>query len=188
VEAVETTEVKEAVGQDINLEASHVQYTGYKQLGDKHTGKLFFSGATVDRDDNDLEGGRFVIDINSLTNEDLEGDAKGNFVGHMKSADFLEAEKYPTAAFEITSVEQADSGSDHSHVVNGNMTIKDVTKEISFPANISAGDDGLAFSGSLEINRTDYNMKWGSKNFVKDLAANRIVKDLFDMDFHIVMN
>jgi len=177
-----------SLGQEINLEESYVQYTGYKNVGSMHTGKLLFSQGELSMDDGAIAGGNFTIEIESLTNEDLKGGGRDKFLKHMKSGDFLEAETYPTAHFEISTLSQTEAGIEHSHEVTGQMTIKDVTKEVSFPANIVIDDNGILFTGFLEIDRTEFNMKWGSKNFVKNLAANRVIKDSFDLSFHIQSN
>jgi len=134
--------------------------------------------------DGNLVGGSFTIDINSLTNEDLKGKMKTNFTNHMKSGDFLEAEEYPTAQFEITNVLLGSDEDEANYTLEGNLTIKDVTKVITIPAHFN----GTSLKADIQINRTDYNMKWGSKNFVKNLAANRVVKDKFKLEISIDLN
>ncbi|MBX2844658.1 MAG: YceI family protein, partial [Saprospiraceae bacterium] len=156
---------------NIDLEASYVKYTGYKQVGSKHYGKLFFQSGQLELTDGQLSGGSFVVDMNSMTNDDIKN-FKGKFLKHMKSDDFFAVAKYPTASFTISSVEEGDDG--FSHVINGAMTIKDITKNIAVPANIKINGESVSIEGSAKIDRTDFGIKYGSGNFFKELTANKV--------------
>src|SRR6218665_270918 len=88
----------------------------------KTVDSLATTGTAYNIDSTTLTGGSFIIDINSLNNLDLANDAKqkGGLEGHLKSADFFDVAKFPTAKFEITSVEayQADSSSKMKDATN----------------------------------------------------------------------
>jgi len=74
---------------------------------------------------------------------------------HAMAADFLDAEKYPTIRFASNTVTPTEKG----FVANGNLTIKDVTREIAIPFTFDgAGDEGV-FRGQFELNRSDYNLE-----------------------------
>src|SRR6218665_1116910 len=98
-----------------------VTWTGSKPTG-SHTGTFKVTEGSLLANNNALTGGSFIIDINSLNNLDLANDAKqkGGLEGHLKSADFFDVAKFPTAKFEITSVEayQADSSSKMKDATN----------------------------------------------------------------------
>lgn len=82
------------------------------------------------------------------------------FDDHLKSADFFDVENYPDIVFESTSV---DIGPGGTGTVTGNLTIKDITREISFDGRInkigqhfSSGKDMFGISGTGSLRRSDY--------------------------------
>lgn len=85
--------------------------------------------------------------------------------GHLQSADFFDAATFPKITFASTSVK--DSGSDKL-VVDGNLTIKDVTKPISITFEYTGtatdpfGNARFGFEGEAEINRKDYGLTWNA--------------------------
>lgn len=137
-----------------------IQWTGSKPSG-KHEGIFKINEGTLLVKNNSLSGGNFIINMQSLTNLDLAANAenKGKLEGHLKSPDFFDVEKYPTAKFEITSVEPytADSSTklkDATHLIKGNLTLKDSTKNISFPAKITIDANTAVASADFNIDRT----------------------------------
>ncbi|RYD70038.1 MAG: YceI family protein, partial [Sphingobacteriales bacterium] len=102
----ETQAVTNAAGTSYALDTTTtITWTGAKPTG-AHSGTFKVTEGSLLINENNLVGGGFTIDINSLNNTDLAGDAdsKGKLEGHLKSADFFDVAKYPTAKFEITSV------------------------------------------------------------------------------------
>src|SRR5690554_1672497 len=84
----------------LDTKASHIQWKGTKVTGE-HFGKLYYKEGKLEVVDGKIKGGEFVVDINTLTVEDLEGEWAQKFLDHMKSNDFFEIEKYPTAKLVI---------------------------------------------------------------------------------------
>lgn len=163
----ETQEVKTSDGSAYTLDsATTISWTGFKPTG-KHNGVFKVSEGSLLVKDNLLTGGSFTIDIKSLVNHDLATDAenKGKLEGHLKSPDFFDVAKYPTAKFEITSVEPlaSDSSSlvkDATHLIKGNLTLKDSTKNISFPAKITVDGNTAAAFADFNIDRTLWGMNY----------------------------
>lgn len=98
----------------------------------------------------------FSIDVNSINTDNERRDT------HLKSDDFFNAEKYPTIKFESTSM-QLVSG--NKYKLNGNLTIRDITKPVTFDVTYGgqlAGQRGTkaGFKATTTINRFDYNLKW----------------------------
>ena len=98
----------------------------------------------------------FTIDVNSI-NTDNENRDK-----HLKSPDFFDAEKFPTIKFESTSMQSLGN---NKYKLNGNLTVKDVTKPVTFDVTYGgsiAGQRGTkaGFKATTTINRFDYNLKW----------------------------
>ena len=183
----ETSEAKEVVEASENASLynadatkSVIHWTGSKPAG-KHTGTLhLFSGsiAVVNRD---VQSGEFVINMNSLTNTDMDGDGKASLESHLKGLeddskkDFFNVTDYPTAKFELTNV----TGEGGKVMVNGNLTIKNITQNIEFPATVSfPGDTMFLKSDSFTIDRTKWGVNFMSKTIFSDLKDKFIDDDI----------
>jgi len=158
-----------------------ITWTGFKPTG-QHEGTFKVSEGSLLVNNNTLSGGSFTIDINSLNNLDLANDAKqkAGLEGHLKSPDFFNAEKYPTAKFEITSVEPyvADSSSktkDATHLIKGNLTLKDSTKNIAFPAKVTVDANTVAAFADFNIDRTLWGMNYKGPNNPQDWVISKEV-------------
>lgn len=141
-----------------------------------HQGKIKLQDGVLKVRDNELIGGTVTIDMNTLSVTDLEGDRQAKLEGHLKNDDFFSVPTFPTASFEIASVSPVDTINGATHLIAGNLQIKDITKSVSFPANIRfVGDAILATSQPFMINRTEWgvNYRSGLLGTVKD----RIIDD-----------
>lgn len=162
-EEAQVTEQQEAAASTgstfkVNTETSVVKWIGASPVK-QHDGTFKISEGTLTVTDNNLTAGSFVIDVASLTDNDLEGEYKTKLETHLKSADFLEAEKYPSAKFEITSVEAAAEG-ENTHKISGNLTMKDSTKNITFPAKISVTEAEVSATANFNIDRSQWNISY----------------------------
>lgn len=184
----ETQEVKTAEGSAYTLDSTTtISWTGFKPTG-KHNGIFNVSEGSLLVKDNILTGGNFTIDIKSLVNHDMATDAenKGKLEGHLKSPDFFDVAKYPTAKFVITSVESyvADSSSvlkDATHLIKGNLTLKDSTKNISFPAKITVDGNSAAAFADFNIDRTLWGMNYKGPENPQDWIISKEVNIKFSI-------
>ncbi len=140
---------------------SKAEWKGFKVVksdNTSHIGTLKFESGEVTVKDNKLESGQFVIDMTSIENEDLkDAESNGKLLGHLKSADFFDVEKFPTASFEITKISEAPSGSDYNTVLDGNLTLKGITKPAVFSANVKIKDGELTIATEpKDINRDEF--------------------------------
>lgn len=140
---------------------SKAEWKGFKVVksdNTSHIGTLKFESGEVTVKDNKLESGQFVIDMNSIINEDLkEEDGNGKLIGHLKSADFFDTEKFPTASFEITKISEAPAGGDYNTILDGNLTLKGITKPATFNANVKLKDGELSIATEpKDINRDEF--------------------------------
>ncbi|MEO6405648.1 MAG: YceI family protein [Ferruginibacter sp.] len=161
--------------------SSSLSWTASKPTG-KHTGNFNIKEGNVVVNDATISAGNFVIDITSLTDVDLSSDPenKGKLEGHLKSPDFFDITKYPTANFSITSVEPyiADStnqASGYTHLIKGNLTLKDSTKNISFPAKVTIDSRSLVASADFNIDRTSWGMNYKGPNNPQDWFISKTV-------------
>ncbi|MBK6993973.1 MAG: YceI family protein [Lewinellaceae bacterium] len=161
----------------VDTQNSVVVWTGYKVTG-KHTGTVKIKNGTLTTDGGMLTGGSFDIDVNSITCTDLEGEYAGKLVGHLKSDDFLGAASYPTASFVITKAIPQDTKGNYK--ILGNLTIKGTTKEVKFFANVAEANGMVNASGKITIDRSEFNMKYGSGSFFDGLG-DKTIYDEFDL-------
>ena len=167
---------------NLDLTASVMTWKGTKPTG-SHDGTVAFKSGGMVVEDNVLKSGEFVIDMNTIKNLDMEGsDGAGKIVKHLKAPDFFDVEVYPTSKFVITSVLEVEG----RLAVTGNLTIKDVTKNITIPATISTTDGKTTFKSEVfNIDRADFNVKYGSKRWIEGLK-DKFIDDLVEMSFTVV--
>lgn len=166
----------------VDTQSSTVVWTGYKVTG-KHTGTVKIKNGSLTTDNGVITGGSFDIDINSITCTDLEGEWAGKLVGHLKSDDFLGAATYPTASFVITKAIPQDTKGNYKIV--GNLTIKGTTKEVKFFANAAEANGMVNASGKITIDRSEFNMRYGSGSFFDGLG-DKTIYDEFDLQVSLV--
>jgi polyisoprenoid-binding protein YceI len=131
-----------------------------------------------------LTGGSFEVDMTALLVTDLEGEWKEKLEGHLKSEDFFGIEKYPTAKFVVTKV--APKGTPGDYKVYGDLTIKETTEPIAFYANITEEDGVKVATADLEIDRSKYNVRYGSGSFFSGLG-DKTIYDEFDLQVKLVV-
>ena len=161
-EVLTTTNGQIYVIDTMNSKAEWKGFKVVKSNNTSHIGTLKFESGEVTVKDNKLESGQFVIDMNSIANEDLkETDGNAKIIGHLKSADFFDVEKFPTASYEITKITEAPAGSDYNTVLDGNLTLKGITKPATFNANVKIKDGELSIATEpKDINRDEFGIKF----------------------------
>lgn len=170
----------------IDIAQSIVEWHGKKVTG-QHNGTVKVSEGNVYVKDNKVIGGTVKVDIRTLENSDLasDTDSKKKLEGHLKSDDFFNAEKYPFTTFVINSVEESNDPSKPKYIVKGNMTIRDITKGVSFPANIDINGNTVTADINADIDRTDFGLKYGSGKFFEGLG-DKAISDFFNLKIKIV--
>jgi len=170
----------------LDMTSSTVAWHGKKVTGE-HNGTIAFKSGEFGVDNEKITAGKFEIDMNSIVNLDLADEATNKkLVDHLKSDDFFMVSTFPTSKFEITKVEPMNDATkpDFNHTVTGNLTIRDVTKSISFPANLKIEGDVLKANADFDIDRTDFGLKYGSGKFFKDIG-DKMIYDNFNLKINI---
>ena len=166
---------KETVTYNVNTEQSEINWKGEKVTGE-HIGTIALQEGALTLEDGALTGGSFTIDMNSITNSDLEGENKGKLEGHLKSDDFFGVATYPTATLTITSVEPQG---ENQYEVTGDLTIKEKTHEITFPATVTAQGNQITAEADITVNRAKYDVRYGSDSFFDNLGDKVIYDDFY---------
>lgn len=179
--AAEQVAEQAGVSFTIDSVSSILKWTGYHKGGfDPRFGTLKGHG-TVSVDNGNITGGDFIININSIVTDESSvdvaktgGKTSADLDGHLKTADFFDMDTYPTAKFEITKVTEFDPANDESvlegatNIVSGNLTIKDITVNVTFPAKISITDNEVSVLSKFTINRQDWGLTYGTEGDPKD--------------------
>ncbi len=161
----------EAVTYNVNTSSSVVNWLGTKPTG-QHAGTLSLKEGSLSVKDGNIEAGKFVIDMATMkcTDEGMDEESKQGLVGHLSNEDFFEVEKYPTASFEIAAVSAVEGEEGMTHLIKGNLMMKDTTHSIEFKANVSIAENGVtAETADFNINRTLWGVNYGSKSLFPDL-------------------
>lgn len=162
-------------------ESASITWTGTKVTG-SHTGQVDFQKHNWKFDDaGTLVSASFFVDMTTITCTDLDEKTGAKLVGHLNSQDFFNTAEYPTASFKSTSVKSLGKG---EYAITGDMTIKNITEEMTINATISNDGHLTTATSKVEIDRTKFDIKYGSGSFFDDLGDN-MIHDQFVLDIEI---
>lgn len=183
-EKAETSEAGEALTSgakqyQVNTAESKIMWEGAK-INKKHNGTINLTSGSLSVDDGVIEAGEFTVDMSSLSNQDMQpGDMKDKLESHLKSADFFDVEQFPTAKFQITKISNLEGDANATHLVYGNLTMKNITKEIGFKANVDVSPSGVSVvTPPFTIDRSEWDVRYGSDKFFDDLKDNAINNEI----------
>lgn len=160
---------------------SQIKWVGRKVTG-SHNGLIKLKSGTLNVEGKEITGGEFEIDMTSIEVLDLKDPkSKAKLTNHLKSGDFFSSQKFPTAKFTITRVEE-EKDSDQIEVT-GNLTMKGITHPITIPATLTQNGNSLAAQGQVSLDRTQWNVRYGSDKFFEGLGD----KVIYD-EFHLKLN
>jgi len=153
-----------------------------RKVTSSHKGTIKISSGEIQVENNTIKGGNFTIDMTSIENTDLDASSgKAKLEGHLKSPDFFDVAKYPTAKFEITKVVAVKNNPSITHNIFGNLTLKDVTKNIGFNTKLAIKDGALlAIIPNFKIDRTAFNVEYGSGKLA-DAIKDKVILDEIEL-------
>lgn len=166
---------------------STVAWIGTKVTG-QHDGTIGLSSGELYLVDDQLVGGNIIMNMEEITVLDLEDpETNARLTGHLKSPDFFSVDSFPLANFEmaqLVKMEEAMAG-EPNYTISGNLTIKDITHGITFPAYVSIEEDMLTANADFDLDRTLWDVRFGSGRFFDDLGDN-LIHDNFNIKLDIV--
>lgn len=163
---------------NVDTSASQLKWTGYHLAKSyEHWGYVKLKSGKVNVENGKITSGEFVIDMNSISNVDVEKEKDNEkLVGHLKSDDFFAVQSHPEAKLVIKK-------SDASGKTTGDLTIRGITKEIEFQTTVEeASGSKLVAIADIKVDRTDYKVMYGWK------LENAILSNEFRMEVKIVAN
>jgi polyisoprenoid-binding protein YceI len=168
----------------VDTQNSKVEWFAAKVTG-KHNGTINMASGEL-HNNHGRFAGKFVMDMSSIIVSDLTGSGKTKLENHLKSDDFFSSEKNATSTFEVTSITPL-SGVEQgkpNFTVNGKLTIKGITQDVSFPALIRFNGPAMTASGEMVVDRTKFDIRYGSKSFFADIG-DKAIYDEFTLKFDI---
>ncbi|MEY3398388.1 MAG: hypothetical protein RL220_982 [Bacteroidota bacterium] len=171
----------------IDTAATTVQFTG-NGVGKNHPGHFKVSEGMIAIKEGKITGGTFTIDINSMKMHESADFINGKLRPHLMSADFFDAGVYPTATFEITSVEPYTPAAGDSSVVaganmkvSGNLKLRDTVKNVTFPAKVDMSTGSISANANFDIDRTAWGMHYNSEKSAGDFFISPTVNMVLDL-------
>lgn len=165
--------------QSKKVTTSDIRWKAYKALNAdafSHYGTIKLKAGNIVMNGSDLAGGNFILDMNSIVADDMKNDKKMKLYleKHLKSDDFFDVKKYPTVFFKIVSVKKTTGK--YNSQITGNLTIKNTTKSITFPANVvQKGSAVEVNSAQFTFNRKDFGLNY-------DVFEDMIIKNDVEMN------
>ncbi|MBZ9626675.1 YceI family protein [Psychroflexus sp. CAK1W] len=159
----------------VDVKESTIRWEGEKLTG-SHEGTINLKEGFFLMENGELVGGEFTADMTSIDVTDLEGDSKEKLMGHLRSDDFFGVNNYETARFVINTV--AKKGDVYG--ISGDLTIKGKTNPIAFDLKMN----GNTATTNLTIDRTKYDVRYGSNSFFDNLG-DKTIYDEFDLAINL---
>ena len=187
---------------------SIITWIGSKPTG-KHNGVISIKNGKVALQEDTLAGGEIRIDISSIRVMDIKPDEEGNkkLTDHLLSDDFFDAANFPEGKFEVTGLESYDSSKlevkdefitdntpalikefmveDPTHLISGNLTLRGVTKNITFPAAVKIEPHRVKIEAKFNIDRTDWNLSYDSESRAIDKAKDKFIYNTVNVGFSL---
>jgi polyisoprenoid-binding protein YceI len=170
-----------------NLDKSSVSWHATKVTGE-HWGTIGIKDSWIELAGDKITGGMFVFDMDDIIVTDIESpEWNAKLVNHLKSDDFFSVEKFPEVRFELTSAEQLKhkNHSEPNYQINGKLTIKGITHDVSLPAHIHLFAKGGNAKGEIVLDRTLWDIRYGSGKFFEGLG-DKTIHDEFKVSFDVM--
>lgn len=155
-------------------------------------GKIGVSSGMISVKNDSISGGEFLVNMVSLTVDPAsvteEGKKATDLEGHLKSADFFDVAKAPTAKFVITKVEPYTAAggeslvADPNYLISGNLTLKDKTLNVTFPAKVAVSATDVTATAKFVIDRS----AWGINYKTEGSAENWMISK--DVEIGLTLN
>lgn len=148
----------------MNVQKSGIQWIATEMRGTRRrTGIVSFKNGFFLMRNDELVGGNFIVAMETIDVTDIpthEKIARNNLLNHLKSVDFFNIVEYPQSLLELTNIQKV--GSD-SLRISGNLSIREVTKNIEFFAH----QNDSIFRANFTFNRFDWNIAYKEVGLTK---------------------
>ncbi|HCX22443.1 MAG: lipid-binding protein [Flammeovirgaceae bacterium] len=185
---------------------SIITWIGSKPTG-KHNGIINIKNGQIAIQGDSLASGTVTIDINSIQVMDLDTAGNRKLTNHLLSDDFFDTKTYPLGEFEVTALAPYDSAlvttkeefvtdntpallkafmvRNPTHLISGNLTLRGVTKNITFPAEVKIGVRKVKVEAKFNIDRTDWNLSYNNESNAVDKAKDKFIYNTVNVGFSL---
>ena len=163
----------------VDTTESVVTWRGSNSFG-SHAGFVSISKGELMIENGQLAGGAVEVDMNTL--EEEKYGRESGLIKHLKDPDFFDVTKFPSSTIALTEVRSIN---DADKEITGNLTIKGVTRPVTFPAKVEMGNGKVKAAGRLVIDRTAWGIHYGSGKFFT-LLADKVISDSIEFGITIV--
>ena len=199
-EAVETTEEQDLPVVEASViyeveEGSTLNWRGFKtHVPWDHTGMIKVAGGEINLEGENMVAGSFHMDMNSIVLTDALKDSEEKskrLIGHLRSDDFFAVDSFPMSTFDITRVEAMEGDAvKATHMISGNLTMRGITKNISFPAMVMMHDQKLHIKAeTFTIDRTEWNVMYDSESWIggiTEATKEKLIDHKIEIDFDLM--
>ena len=159
----------------VDAKKSNIKWIGSK-VTSSHEGNVSIAKGVLSINHGTLVGGEIGIDMNSITCTDIESERKNRYlVEHLKNEDFFHTDVFPLAIIKIINAIKTEG---NLYKIEANLTIKDITHPIKFDANVNINKLDFLAKAKIVIDRTKWNVKYGSGSFFDNLGDKMILDDI----------
>ena len=163
-QTAESAPAAEATGtRYVIASGSKVGFTGSKVTGSHDGGFNTVTGFFTVGEGDSVSGGTIDIDMTSVFSDDEK------LTDHLKSGDFFKIDEFPQSKFTVTAVSKSESG----YQVSGNLLMRGVEKNISFPATASKDGETITVKAEFDINRKEWGIVYGG--MADDLIRDEVI-------------
>ena len=167
----------------VNAAKTVVNWEGSKVVAGSHEGTIQIKSGNLLLDEGFIVSGKVVVDMTTIVDTDLDGAMKEKLEGHLKSDDFFGVDKFTEASLDVKGTERID---DNKLRVNGMLTIKGRTNPVSFESSVDKAGDAMMFKGTMEVDRSLYDVRFGSGKFFDNLG-DKAINDIFTLQFELLL-
>jgi polyisoprenoid-binding protein YceI len=171
----------------LDTDASLIYWDAKKVVGG-HSGTIGLQSGEISFEGGEPTQGSFVIDMDSVTVTDItEENSRQNLENHLKADDFFAVQDHPTARFDITRVTPYTGNEDYNYVIEGDLSLRGITKPQTVFADIAVDEETAQAVGGVKVDRTEYGMTFKSGKFFDDLGDG-LIRDEFTLELDLVAN
>ncbi len=165
----------------VDQKVSSIEWVGEKVTG-SHMGTIMVETGKVMMEDGKIIGGNLNINMNSIVVTDIEDEGtNAKLKGHLMSDDFFGVKAHPKSMLKIVSVKQLK---DKQHIITADLTIKGKTERVEIPVTVMMEDNKLVVIGETKIDRTKFDIRYGSGSFFEGLG-DKMIYDEFTIKFKV---
>lgn len=165
----------------IDLDNSSLEWVG-KAVGKSHNGTVNIISGEVELKDSQVVSGLFEIDMTTIKTLDLQGTAAQGLDSHLKNEDFFAVDEYPLSTLSVRNM-ALNGGAGQ---ITADLTIKGITNEIVFPFTYVMEGDNLEVQADLLLDRTLWDVRYGSGKFFQDLG-DKVISDDMEISLNILL-